>query len=102
MSIYDDFSTVIPEDKREAFKSALSQFDGAVKIASREDAEKLFESNDFIKSAKDAYISKATEAHDKNFKEKTLPGLIQEELKKNVPKPKDPELAAALERVEAL
>jgi len=31
-----------------------------------------------------------------------LPGLIEEEIKKRGPKPKDPELAAALERVEAL
>jgi len=102
MGLFEDFGTALPEDKREAFKSAVSALDGAVKIDSRETVEKLAETNDYVKSWKDAVISKATASHDANFREKTLPGLIEEEIKKRGPKPKDPELAAALERVEAL
>jgi len=102
MSIYDDFSAVIPEDKREAFKSALSQFDGAVKIDSRETVDKLAAENPFIKSAIDSAISRAVASHDDKFKAEKLPSIIDEEIKKRGPKPKDPELAAALERVEAL
>lgn len=102
MSIYDDFSTVIPEDKREAFKSALSQFDGAVKIDSRETVDKLASENPFIKSAIDSAISRAVASHDEKFKAEKLPSIIDDEIKKRGPKPKDPELAAALERVEAL
>lgn len=102
MGLFEDFGEALPAEKREAFKAAISALDGAVKIDSRETLDKLAESNDYVKSWKDAVISKATASHDANFREKTLPGLIEEEIKKRGPKPKDPELAAALERVEAL
>lgn len=102
MGLLEDFGSVIPADKQEAFKQAVSALDGAIKIDSRETVDKLAIDNPFIKSAIDSAISKAVESHDVKFKAEKLPGLIQEELKKNAPKPKDPELAAALERVEAL
>ena len=102
MGLFEDFGAVIPADKQEAFKLAVSAFDGAVKIDSREAVEKLVSENQFIKSAFDSAISKAVESHDVKFKAEKLPGLIIEEIKKTAPKPKDPELAAALERVEAL
>jgi len=102
MGLYEDFGTALPEDKREAFKAAISALDGAVKIDSRETVDKLASENPFIKSAIDSAISKAVDSHDAKFKAEKLPSLIEEEIKKRGPKPKDPELAAALERVEAL
>jgi len=102
MGLFEDFGTALPEDKREAFKSAVSALDGAVKIDSRETVEKLAETNDYLKSWKDSVISKATAAHDEKFMREKFPGLVEDEIKKRGPKPKDPELAAALERVEAL
>lgn len=100
MGLYEDFGEALPQDKREAFRSAISALDGAVKIDSREMLDKLAETNDYVKSWKDAVISKATASHDANFREKTLPGLIEEEIKKRGPKPKDPEVAAALEEAQ--
>lgn len=102
MGLYDDFGALIPEDKRESFKAAVSQFDGAVKIDSRETVERLASENQFVKSAIDAAISKAVESHDVKFKAEKLPGLIQDELKKTAPKPKDPEVLALYEQVKAL
>jgi hypothetical protein len=102
MGILDDFGSVIPADKLESFKTAISAFDGAVKIDSRETVEKLASENQFVKSAIDAAISRAVASHDEKFKAEKLPTLIDDELKKRGPKPKDPELAAALDRVEAL
>lgn len=102
MGILEDFGSFIPADKQEAFKAAVSSFDGAVKIDSRETLDKLAESNNVIKSWKDSVISRAVASHDEKFKAETLPNLLEEEIRKRGPKPKDPELAAALERVEKL
>jgi len=102
MGIFDEYGALLPEEKREDFKSAVSAFDGAVKIDSREILDKLVDSNSFVKSWKDSIISKATASHDENFKANTLPGLIDEEIKKRGPKPKDPEVAALYDEVKAL
>ena len=102
MGLFEDFGTALPEDKREAFKAAISALDGAVKIDSRETVDKLASENPFIKSAIDSAISRAVASHDEKFKAEKLPSMIEDEIKKRGPKPKDPELAAALERVEAL
>jgi hypothetical protein len=102
MGLYEDFGEALPQDRRDAFKTAVSALDGAVKIDSREILDKLAEKPGIVQSWKDALISKATASHEANFRKDTLPGLIEEEIKKRGPKPKDPELAAALDRVEAL
>ena len=102
MGLFEDFGTALPEDKREAFKAAIGSLDGAIKIDSRETVEKLAESNEHLKSFLDSRISKAVSARDENFMRERFPSLVEEELKKRAPKPKDPELAAALERVEKL
>ena len=99
LSIYDDFSAMIPEDKREAFKGAV---DGLVKIDSREVAEKIAGDNPHFKSVIDAAISRAVASHDDKFKAEKLPTLVEDEIKKRAPKPKDPELAALYEQVNAL
>jgi hypothetical protein len=102
MGLFEDFGESIVAEKREAFKAAISALDGAVKIDSREAVEKLAESNAFIKSWKDSVISTAVASHDAKFMKDSFPDLVEAEIKKRGPKPKDPELAAALERVEAL
>jgi hypothetical protein len=102
MGLFEDFGEALPADKREAFKADVSALDGAVKIDSRETVDKLAIENPFMKSAIDSAISRAVESHDAKFKAEKLPGMIEEEIKRRGPKPKDPELAAALERVEAL
>jgi len=101
MGLFEDFGAHVAEDKREQFKAAVTALDGAVKIDSREAVEKLAD-NQFMKSYLDSQISKAVESHDTKFKADKLPSMIEDEIKKRGPKPKDPELAAALERVEAL
>ena len=101
MGLFEDFGSALPEDKREAFKAAISAFDGAVKIDSREAIEKLAD-NQHVKSYVDSMVSKAVASRDERFKAEKLPGIVEEEIKKRGPKPKDPELAAALERVEKL
>lgn len=90
---------LIPEEKRAAVQAEL---DGAVKIASREDAERLIRDNAHVRAAFDAGISKTVADHDQRFMAEKLPGLVDEGIKARMPKPKDPELAAALERVEKL
>lgn len=101
MGLFEDYGSALPEDRREAFKAAVSALDGAVKIDSREAVDKIAD-NPHLKSYVDAAISRAVASHDEKFKAEKLPGLIAEEMKKNAPKPKDPELAAALDRVEKL
>ena len=88
---------LVAEDKRQAVTDALA---GVVKITSREDAEKVIKENSFIKSSFDAGISIAVASHDKRFMEEKLPNVIEDELRKRAPKPKDPELANALKIAE--
>jgi len=99
MGLYEDFGALIPEDKRDAFKVAV---DGLVKIDSRDVAEKLAAENQHFKSVIDAAISRAVASHDDKFKAEKLPGLVEEEIKKRGPKPKDPEVAALYDEVKAL
>ena len=101
MGLFEDFGTALPEDKRDAFKSAISSLDGAVKIDSRESIEKLAD-NQHLKSYLDSMISRAVASHDEKFKAEKLPGIVDDEIKKRSPKPKDPEVAALYDEVKAL
>lgn len=102
MGLFEDFGEALPQDKREAFKAAVSALDGAVKIDSRETAEKLVKENQYLKSAWDAAVSKAVENHDEKFKAEKLPGLLEAEIKKREPPPKDPILAAMKAEIDAM
>jgi hypothetical protein len=84
--MFDDFLEYIPEEKREAFKGLAQK---AVIIGSREDAQKHLTENSYLKSEKDAIISRTTESYAQRFKEEKLPGLLDEEYKKKHP-PTDP------------
>lgn len=77
---------LVPTEKKEAVKAELS---GLVKIDSRETAEKLWKENTFLKSAVDAEISRAVNAHDERFKTEKLPSIVEDEVRKRNP-PKDP------------
>lgn len=97
-----DFVDKLPEDVRDAYKAEL---DGVAVIRSREDAKKLFESNAFVRSEKDALVSITTENYSKKFQEEKLPGLLEAEYKKRNPDadPKDIEtknLREALEKMQ--
>lgn len=81
-----DFVSLVPEDKREEYKQAAAF---AVVIKSKEDVEKLFDSNQFFKSARDATISRTTQTYDERFRAEKLPALVEEEIKKRNPS-KDP------------
>jgi hypothetical protein len=102
MGLYEDFGEALPQEKREAFKAAVAALDGAVKIDSREVAEKLVKDNQYLKSAWDAAVSKAVENHDEKFRAEKLPGLLEAEIKKREPPPKDPVLAAMKAEIDAM
>ena len=88
-----DFKDKLPEADREAFAALASAH---VAINSREDAEKLFEVNPFLKSAKDAVISHTTAAYDAKFRAEKLPEIVKAEVAKLNP-PKDPRDVALAE-----
>lgn len=79
-----DFIEKLPEADREAFKSEIGK---VVLIGSREDAAKLLAENPFLKSERDAVISKTTENYKKKFETEDLPKLLEEERKKGEKKP---------------
>lgn len=76
------FADKLPESDREAFKSLAAK---AIVISSREDAEALLQSNDFLVKARHAIVSDTTLKYDKRFKEEELPKIIEAELKKRNP-----------------
>ena len=81
-----DFVQLVPEDKREEYKQAAAF---AVVIKSKEDVERQFESNQFFKGARDATISRTTQAYEEKFKTEKMQALVEEEIKKRNPS-KDP------------
>jgi hypothetical protein len=105
MTIADVVAAVAPE-QREAVRQFLNGFDGAVKIGSIEDAEKLVDANDFLHRVYDSRLSKKVAEYETKFSETKLPDILKAERAKleaeYKPKPKDPELAAALERIEKI
>ena len=88
-----DFIDKLPEDSREAFKAEIAH---AIVIANREDAAKQIAENQFLKSERDAIISRTTDNYAQKFQAEKLPGLIEEEYKKRNP-PKDPKDQALAE-----
>lgn len=105
MTIADVVAAAAPE-QREAVRQFLNGFDGMVKIGSVEDAEKLVDGNDYLKRVYDSRLSKKVAEYEVKFLETKLPELMKTERAKleaeYKPKPKDPELAAALERIEKI
>jgi hypothetical protein len=75
----DKFVEKLPEGDREAYKQAIAH---AVVIQNREDAAKLISENPYLKSERDAIISRTTDNYAAKFKEEKLPDIVKEELRK--------------------
>ena len=82
----DQYIEKLPEADREAFKAIISK---AIFVNSRDEADKVIENNPFLKSSREATISRTTEVYDARFKAEKLTGLVEEEIKKRNPA-KDP------------
>jgi hypothetical protein len=80
-----DFIDKLPEADREAYKATIAN---ALIIANREDAANHIAENQFLKSQRDAIISRTTDNYAIKFREEKLAGLVDEEYKKRNP-PKD-------------
>jgi hypothetical protein len=91
-----EFIDLVPEDKREAFKAELASM---VSIKSREDADKLISEHPFLKSARDAALTRTSEKSIERYKAEKLQLDVEEELKKRNPI-KDP-IALELEKTKA-
>lgn len=97
----NDLIEFVPEDKRAAFTAKLAEISkGYVKIDGPDIAAKVMKENEYLKSILESETSKRVENHDVKFRAEKLPGIIEEEIKKRGPKPKDPETAAALEEAQ--
>lgn len=81
----DKYIELLPEEHRAEYKQAIAN---TVIIGSREDAARLFNDNQYLRSERDAVISRATDNYAVKFREEKLPGIVQDELKKLNP-PKD-------------
>ncbi len=92
----------VPADKQDEAKAALAELSkGYVKLSSESDVEAVI-SNPLLKPALDRIMQKAVSTNEERWEKEKLPARIDEEIQKRAPKPKDPELAAALARVEKL
>lgn len=79
-----DYEALLPEDKREAFRSEISK---AVVIASKEDAQKFIESNELVKGLNQADKDRRYNEMLEKFNKEKLPQLLEEERKKGAKQP---------------
>ena len=86
-----DYVEALPEDKREAFKSEAAAIEAklakAVVIESKEDAQKLVESNELLKAVNQADRDRRYAEMVKKFEEEKLPALLEAERKKGQKQP---------------
>lgn len=90
---------LLPAEKQGLARDSLKSF---VKIESRDDVKKLIIDNQIVKSEFLDNLRVANENHDKKFQEEKLPSIVEEEIKKRGPKPKDPEVAALSDKLAKL
>lgn len=74
-----DYAELLPEDKREAYKAEI---DKAVFIESKEDAERIAATNQYMKAVSQSIIDKRFQDREEKFKKDELPKLLEEERKK--------------------
>jgi hypothetical protein len=99
----DELYGLLPEARREEAKAAIAEMSkGYVKIDGPDIAAKVMAENPYLKSILESETSKRVENHDTRFKAEKLPGLVEEEIKKRGPKPKDPEVAALSDKLTAM
>lgn len=86
-----DFLQALPEDKREAFKAEAAAIEAklakAVVIESKEDAQRLVESNELLKAVNQADRDRRYAEMVKKFEEEKLPALLEAERKKGQKQP---------------
>lgn len=85
-----DFSEIVgllPADKQAEAKAFIESYQKSAMAKPRDRAEaaKIFETDDLIKAELDSRVSKAVASHDEKIKRETVPGLVEEELKKRNP-----------------
>lgn len=79
-----DYAELLPEDKREAYKAEI---DKAVFIESKEDAERIAATNQYMKAVSQSIIDKRFQDREEKFKKDELPKLLEEERKKGQKQP---------------
>lgn len=99
MTFAEIIAAAVPE-KQEAVRQELAKIEGAVKINSREEAAKFIDENSFMAAEFQSRLSKKNLEFETRFKAEDMPKLVEEEIKKRGPKPKDPEVLAAYEKAE--
>lgn len=76
-------------DAEKVIQEAIAAGNALAGIDSKEKAAELIASNQYLKAAKDAEISRTIEKHDAEFAKDKLPGIVEAEIKKRNPE-KDP------------
>jgi len=96
-----DFIDVIPAEKQEAFKAEIAALDEKmakmVSIGSKEEAQRLVETNEFLKAIQQSYLDKKDAERLKTFEAERLPKLLEEEKKKGA----KPEWQIEIEKLKA-
>jgi hypothetical protein len=99
----DELYALLPETRREEAKAAIAEMSkGYVKIDGPDIAAKVMGENQYLKSILESETSKRVENHDTKFRAEKLPGIVEDEIKKRGPKPKDPEVAALSDKLTAM
>lgn len=84
-----DYADLLPEDKREAYKAEV---DKAIFIESKEDAERVASTNQYMKAVSQSIIDKRFQDREETFKKNELPKLLEEERKKGQKQPWEVEI----------
>lgn len=86
-----DFVEALPEEKREAYKTEVAATEAklakAVIIETKEDAQRLVESNELLKAVNQSFLDKKDAERIKTFETERLPRLLEEERKKGQKQP---------------
>ena len=86
-----DFIEALPAEKRDAYKSEVTATEAklarAVTIETKEDAQRLVETNELLKAANQSFLDKKDAERIKTFEAERLPKLLEEERKKGQKQP---------------
>ncbi len=86
-----DFIAALPEDKREAYKAEVTATEAklakAVVIETKEDAQKLVETNELLKAVNQSFLDKKDADRMKTFETERLPKLLEAERAKGQKQP---------------
>ena len=98
MALFTDYIEALPAEKREAFKTEVAAIEAklakAVVIETKEDAQKLVESNELLKAINQADRDRRYADMLKKFETEKLPELLEAERKKGQKQPWEIEIEA--------